>query len=349
VKAAFYYGPGRIKTEEVEVPRIDENELLLRIKAAAICGTDLRIFKHGHFKLQEGARRVLGHEIAGEVYEVGRLTQGYRKGMRLAVTPNIGCGVCEFCRNGYNNMCPDYEAFGITIDGAFQEFMRIPSIAINGRNVFSIPDGVGYEEAALTEPLSCCYNALRTLRTTHEDTVLVIGAGPIGMMHVMLSRIVGAKKILASDIRQDRLDKIAGFGADVTINSGTSSLADAVMKETKGRGVDVIITTVAIPAILSQSVQLLATHGRIDFFAGLGQNEQVPIDFNKVHYKGLHIMGTTGSTNSDYFKCQALVAEKRIDLQQLASRTFELSEINAAFEYAASAQGLKTMIRTDSR
>ncbi|HTP28541.1 MAG TPA: zinc-dependent dehydrogenase [Anaeromyxobacteraceae bacterium] len=345
MKAAYYYGPGLLKVEEVEMPLVAEGELLLRVRASAICGTDLRIFKHGHFKIPADQRRVLGHEIAGEVVEVGRLAQGFQVGMRVTATPNIGCGVCEYCREGFNNMCQSYEAFGISIDGAFQEYMKVPAAAIGGRNVFVIPDEVSYEEAALTEPLSCCYNGLRSVSTTHADTVLVIGAGPIGCMHVMLSRVTGAKRILAADIRKDRLEKIAGFGADRTIDLSATDMAQAVMEETGGRGVDVIIATVAVADVLTQSLQVLATHGRVNSFAGFGKDGMVPIDANRLHYRGLRIVGTTGSSNWDYFKCRSLVAEKRVDLRSLVSATFPLADINAAFEYAASGRGLKTMVQ----
>ena len=347
MKAAYHYGPGQLKLESVPVPDIQENELLLRVRVASICGTDLRIHKHGHFKIPPGTRRVLGHEIAGEIAQVGKLATGYREGMRVTATPNIGCGVCEFCRDGYNNMCPNYEAFGISLDGGFQEYLRVPYIAIKGGNLFPIPEGVSYQEAALTEPLSCCYNALRSVRTTHEDVVLVIGAGPIGVMHVMLNRIAGAKKILAADIRRDRLEKIAEFGADVTIDSSQVDLREAVLRETAGRGADVVITAVPVAEIQSLAVQLLATHGRVNFFGGLGGNVSAVIDTNRVHYRGLRLVGTTGSTNSDYFKCQTLVAEKRVDLNRLASDSFKLADINQAFDFAASGRGLKTMIVND--
>jgi threonine dehydrogenase-like Zn-dependent dehydrogenase len=177
--------------------------------------------------------------------------------------------------------------------------------------------------------------------------VLVIGAGPIGAMHVMLNRIAGAKKIMAADIRQDRLDKISEFGADVAINSSATDLKEAVMQETNGRGADVVITAVSVAEIQAQAVELLATHGRVNFFAGLGKNTRVPIDTNRVHYKGLHLVGTTGSTNSDYFKCLTLVSERRVDLKKLASATFPLAEIKQAFDYAASGEGLKTVITSE--
>jgi len=344
MKAAFYTGPGPLQVEEVPVPAIQDSEMLIRVRVASICGTDLRICRHGHFKIPRGTRRVLGHEIAGEVVQVGRLTSGFKVGMRVTATPNIGCGMCEFCRDGYNNMCPDYEAFGISLDGGFQEYLRVPQIAIKGGNIFPSADPVSFEEAALTEPLSCCYNALRSVGTTHEDVVLVIGSGPIGAMHVMLNRIAGAKKILAADIRQDRLDRIAEFGADVAIDTSAVDLREAVIRETGGRGADVVITAVSVPEIQTQAVQLLATHGRVNFFAGLGGSALASIDTNRVHYRGLRLVGTTGSTNSDYFKCQTLVAERRVALHKLVSARFTLDQINAALEYVATGQGLKTLI-----
>lgn len=347
MKAAFFYEPGRIAVEEVPVPAIGDSELLIRIRAASICGTDLRIFKHGHFKIPAGERRVLGHELAGDVVQVGKLIEGYQVGMRVTATPNIGCGLCEYCRDGFNNMCPDYAAFGISIDGGFQEYMRVPHIAIRGGNIFPIPDHVSYEEAAVIEPFSCCYNALRSVETSHEDTVLVIGDGPIGALHILLNHIAGAKKILVSGIGQRRLDLIKQFGADVTIDVSQADLKEAVMRETNGRGVDVIITAVSVAEVQAQSIALLATHGRVNFFGGLGKNTLVPIDTNRVHYRGLKLVGTTGSTNSDYYKCLTLVADGRARLRPLVTGTFPLADINRAFEYAMAGEGLKAMILND--
>jgi threonine dehydrogenase-like Zn-dependent dehydrogenase len=344
LKAAVFLGPGNIRIEDRAEPRIEENEILMRIKATSVCGTDLRISKFGHFKIPQGERRVLGHELAGEIVQVGSSVKGYSEGMRITVSPNIGCGLCQFCREGYNQMCPDYEAFGISLDGGFEEFMKVPSIAIRGGNIFPIPDHISFEEASLIEPLSCCYNAFKVLKTSSADEVLVIGAGPIGALHVQLSRIAGAKQIMVADIRKERLDKIKEFGADVMIDTGTKDLKTEVMRATGGRGADVIITACSVPEIQSQSIELLATHGRVNFFGGLGQNVQVPLDTNSIHYKGLHLMGTTGSSNSDYFNALSLVAGGRANLRKIISATFSLADITKAFEHAASGDGLKALI-----
>lgn len=344
LKAAYFYGPNQLRIEEVDEPRIQDNELLIRVRSTSVFGTDLRILKFGHFKIPAGERRVLGHELAGEIVHVGKLVAGYSEGMRVTATPNIGCGMCEYCRNGYNQMCPDYEAFGISLDGGFQEFMKVPNIAVRGGNIFPIPAHISFEEASLIEPLSCCYSALKVLITSCDDIVLVIGAGPIGALHVLLSRIARAKKILVADIRKERLDKMGEFGADIVIDTSASDLKKEVMKATNNKGADVIITACSVPEIQSQSIELLAIHGRVNFFGGLEKNVHVPIDSNRILYKGLHVMGTTGSSNSDYFNSLNLVAEGRADLRKLISATFTLSDIPKAFEHAASGDGMKALI-----
>lgn len=344
MKAAFYYEPNVIKVDDLDIPEIGDSELLVRPRATSICGTDLRIFRHGHFKIPAGTKRVLGHEIAGEIVAVGRLIEGFSEGMRVTVPPNIGCGECEYCRDGHNNMCPNYEAFGISIDGGFQEYMRIPHIAIKGGNIFRLPDHISFEEGTLIEPLSCAYNCLRSVKTSHLDVVLVIGAGPVGAMHVRLNKVAGAKKVMVADIREDRLTAIRDYGADVSIDTSKVDLEAAVMDETGGRGADIIITAVSSPEIQTQAIGLLAIHGRVNFFGGLGRNVQVPIDTNRVHYKGLHLLGTTGSTHSDYSKSLSLVSEGRISLKSLISHTFTLEETPEAFEWASCGKGLKTTV-----
>jgi L-iditol 2-dehydrogenase len=344
MKAAYFYEPQKIGVEDLKPYDIREDELLVKIKASSICGTDLRIFKNGHFKIPGGTKRVLGHELAGEIVKVGAYVPDFKVGMRVAIPPNIGCGKCEYCRDGYNQMCAGYEAFGISLDGGFQEYMRVPSIALRGGNVFELPDHVSFEEAALIEPLSCCYNAFKELRTTYADTVLIIGAGPIGACHVMLNRVAGAKAIIVADIRNERLAAIKKFGADETINSADKDLKSEIKRITNGRGVDVVITAASVMELQVVGVEVLATHGRICFFGGLPKNTLVPLDTNLAHYKGLKLMGTTGSSNSDYYKSLQLVADGRVKVKNLISETFDLPNINKAFDFAFSGQGMKSMV-----
>lgn len=347
MKAAVFHEPGVIVLEDRPEPDMQEQDMLVRVRAASVCGTDLRIFKHGHFKIPAGQHRVLGHEIAGDVVRVGSSVQGYSVGERVSFTPNIGCGRCEFCRDGLNNMCPDYDAFGITIDGGFQELMRVPGFTIDRGNVFRLPDGVDYLNAALSEPFSCCVRGQEALKVGIDDTVLIIGAGPIGIFHLMLSKLSGARKVMIANYGQSRLDIALGHGADVTIDVSSEDLAEVVRRETDGRGVDVVITAVSSPQVQSEAVQLLATHGRLNFFAGLGGGEHPAIDTNRLHYRGLVLTGTTGSSYADYAKALQIVGDGRVRPADLVTATFPVERIHDAFEHSTSGAGMKAMVVFD--
>ena len=178
MKAAVFHEPGVMVVQDVPIPSIAEDELLIRVRSASICGTDLRISRHGHFKIPAGEHRVQGHEVAGEVALVGRAVEGFAEGDRVSVTPNVGCGHCRFCRQGLNNMCPNYEAFGVSLDGGFAEYLRIPGFAVQRGNVFRLPDRLGFAEAALVEPFSCCLRGQEALGVGYDDTVLIVGRRP---------------------------------------------------------------------------------------------------------------------------------------------------------------------------
>ena len=306
MKAARFHAPGDIRVEDIPEPTANHDEIVIEVKAASICGTDLRISKHGHFKLPQGQPRVLGHETAGIVVQAGADVQGYTVGDRVSVTPNVGCGKCEFCRRGLNNMCPDYEAFGITLDGGFEERLRVPGFALQRGNVFHLPDSVSFQEAALVEPFSCCLRGQQALSVGYGDVVVIVGAGPIGVFHTMLAKLAGAAKIIVSNRPGPRLETAKAAGADVVVNADTEDLTNVVKEHTSGRGADVVITCVSVPSVQAEAVGLLATHGRVNFFAGLGQGGTVPIDTNKLHYKGLVLTGTTGSSNAEHLVCASL-------------------------------------------
>lgn len=344
MKAAVFHGPGVVKVDDVPVPAIGPEDLLVAVRAASICGTDLRIATYGHFKLPDGQRRVLGHETAGVVVEVGAAVRDFTVGDRVSITPNIGCGHCRFCRQGLNNMCADYEAFGITLDGGFQEYLRVPGFAVQRGNVFRLPDGVTFEEAALVEPFSCCLRGQSVLGVGRDDVVVIVGAGPIGIFHTLLAKLSGAAAVIVANRSPQRLRRAREAGADVTVLTTGADLADVVREHTGGRGADVVVTCVSDPAVQTQAVEMLATHGRLNFFSGLGRGGAVDIDTNRVHYRGLVLTGTTGSSNADYDRALALVADGRVDLGRFVSRTFDIERIDEAMDHASSGAGMKAMI-----
>jgi len=343
--AAVYYDVGDMRVEEVPRPTISDEEALLRVRAASICGTDLRIYSSGHFKIPPGTSRILGHEFAGEVATVGSMVKSLTPGMRIALAPNIGCGACEQCIQGHNHLCPTYEAFGISLDGAFSEYMLIPKEAIHQGNIVLLPEGVSFEEAALNEPFSCCYNGSRACRIEPGDSVLIVGAGPIGIMHLFLASLSGASKVIISEMIEERLTKASELGADLVINPEKEDLAAAIREATDGRGVDVIIVAASSPAAQEQALELAAPQGRINFFGGLPQGREfINFNSNRVHYKQLVVTGTTGSSNYQYRKSMEIIASRRVDLSPLISARFPLSKVEEAFTVAASKKAMKVLI-----
>ncbi len=345
MKVAYYYGIGDIRMEEKKVPDIKENEILIKVRACAVCGTDLRIFKFGHFKIPQGTKRVLGHEIAGEIAAVGTNVKGYKVGEKVAVPPNIGCGKCRECMKGKNQLCAQYEAFGISLDGGFQEYMVVPDFAVASGAVFSVPEGLSFEEAALAESFSCVYNAFDSLKTSPGDTVLVIGAGPIGNMHVIINKLAGATKIMVADINMKRLEESEKFGADVIIDTSKQDIVEMVKQNTDGLGADVVITACSVPDLQATALELAATCGRINFFGGLPLGkEYVTLNTNLIHYKELSVLATTGSSKDDFYKTLHILASGRISLKPLISHRYKIENINEAFKMAASGDAMKVFV-----
>lgn len=348
MKAAYLTKIKTIAVEDIPMHRLANGEMLMKMGATSICGTDIRIYNNGHFKLAENQKRVLGHELTGEIVDLAPGVKGFRKGMRVAMAPNIGCGVCDQCVQGMNNMCPTYDAFGISVDGGFQEYVVIPEAAIRNGNLVEIPDSLSYEEAALAEPLSCVYNSYNRLLTRPGDSVAVIGAGPVGAMHVALHRMSGGAKIIAADLSASRLELMPLFGADVVVDSSKEDLEEAVMRHTGGKGADVVIVAASVPALQQVALRVAGRNGRINYFGGLPSGkDKVELATNLIHYKQLCLYATTGSTYMDHRRSVSLIASGRIDVKPLISKRFAVAETAAAFTYAISGLGMKTFVVGD--
>jgi L-iditol 2-dehydrogenase len=345
MKAACYYGVGDIRVEEVPVPEIGENELLVRVKACAVCGTDNRIYRHGHFKIPAGTKRVLGHETCGEIAKAGARLERFAAGDRVAIAPNIGCGSCHLCIQGFNQLCPTYEAFGISIDGGFAQYLRIPAGAIG--NVVHIPEHVSYREAVLIEPLSCVYNAYEAHKTIPGDTVLIIGAGPIGALHALLNKRAGGRVVVA-DLSAARLAEMRKYGADLVIQSSEVDLKSEMDRITSGRGADVVITACSVPEMQSLALELAGCHGRVSLFGGLPQGKEiVALNTNLIHYKELLVTATTGSSMLDFHNAVRILSAGDFEVASLVTRIFPLEKTVAAFEYAAKGLGMKALVAPD--
>jgi L-iditol 2-dehydrogenase len=343
--AAVYHGPEDVRLEEVSVPIIGADEVLLKVANAGICGTDLRIWHGAHRKFPPGTVRIPGHELVGDIAELGANVKGLEPGERVFVAPNMGCGHCRQCVSGNNNRCASYEAIGVTMDGAFAEYVRIPAAAILQGNLIRLAAQADPAAAALIEPFACVLRGQDAVAVRPGEVVLVVGAGPIGIMHVMLARLRGAGRVIVSDLLPDRLGLAIRTGADRTVSPLQEDLAAVIAEESGGEGADVIIVAAPAAGAQEEALKLSAIGGRINLFGGLPREQStIRFDSNLVHYKELVVTGTTACSTADCWRAAALVNSGRVDLSHLVSARFPLSEALQALAAAEDRKSLKVVI-----
>jgi threonine dehydrogenase-like Zn-dependent dehydrogenase len=330
--AAIYNRKKNIEIRNIPKPEIGDNEVLLKVKVCSICGTDRKIYEYGHFKIKEKNEQILGHEISGVIEEVGKKVDYYEKGMRIALAPNVGCGFCEVCRKGLEQLCLDYNAFGISWPGGFTEYVKIPEIAVRHGNLVEIPESLSYEEAAIIEPLSCCYNAHESLNVRPGESLLIFGAGPMGILHLILNKYLGIGMTIVTDVDEKRLKLSQGFGADYIVKSD-SRIKKTVISLTNGFGVDNIITAASVPEIQEESLGLVAINGKINFFAGLPVGkEEIKLNSNIIHYKQLKITGTTGASLKQFRQTVRLSENIGVNFKKVISKRIGLEELSTIFK-----------------
>lgn len=343
MKAAMLYGANDVRVTEIPVPEINENEILVKVKAASICGSDVRMIKNGYRNVDEDHPLVLGHEFAGVIEKVGGNVKGYTVGTKVALAPNWGCGVCDHCAAGNTHLCDTYQAFGINRPGGFAEYVAIPEQVIAQGNIAILSEEMSYEAGALIEPFSCVFNGQELLDIRYGDVVLVVGAGPIGIFHAMLASISGASKVIMNDLNKERLE-LAESMVDglITIHG---NLQEEVMKLTDNRGVDVSIIAAPAPAAQEQSLNYMAMNGKVLFFGGLPKDkENVSLNSNIIHYKQLRIMGSARANVLQFRTCIKLVEGGKIPIERLISNRFAIEDFSEAVQAAMNATEMKNVI-----
>ncbi|HEY3023048.1 MAG TPA: zinc-dependent dehydrogenase [Actinomycetota bacterium] len=343
MKVARLHAPGDLRVEDVEVPEAGPGGLVIRVRTCSTCGTDAKIFRFGHHHIS--LPRVLGHEVAGEIAEVGPEVRGWSLGDRVQVIAAIPCGVCHYCRQGQETVCEDLESIGYQYDGGFAEFMWVPPKVLQRDGVNRIPDHVPFEAASLTEPLACVLNGQEIAQVGRGDVVAVLGAGPIGCLHVRLARARGARTIVLADINQDRLDLAARAEPDAAIDSSKEDPIDAVRKLTDGRGADVVITATGVGQAQEQALEMTAPRGRISLFGGLPKdNSAIRLDSNLVHYRELSIFGAYGSAPRHNRDALSLIANGGVRVDDLITHRMPLADVLGAIETVRVGGGLKVVI-----
>lgn len=347
MKGAVLYGPEELRVEDLPSPQAGEGEIVIKVESCAICGSDVRIYRHGHANIR--LPQIVGHELAGVVTELGRGVTAFRVGDRVAVAPAIPCGQCYHCRRGQQTVCDNLESIGYHYGGGFAEYCRVPSRALAQGNVHLIPDNVGGDEAAVAEPLACVINAQEIARVGLGDVVVVIGAGPVGCMHVQLARSLGARKTVLVEINPVRLEMAHVAGADLYVDSSREDPVEAVMEVTGGRGADVVIVACASGAAQQQALRMVCKRGRVSFFGGLPRGKSaVEFDSNLIHYKELSVLGAYGSTPRQNEMALLMIATGGINLKGIITHRIKLEDIEHGIKLIESSKALKVCVNPES-
>jgi L-iditol 2-dehydrogenase len=327
-----------------EKPRIRPDTALMRVLCAAICGTDLRTYRHGSDRIRPP--RVIGHEACGLIEEVGSSVRGLEPGRRVAVVPAIGCGECRWCRAGKTNMCVSLRTIGFDFDGTFAEYMEIPAQALAMGNVLPVVDSVPTEQAVLAEPAACCLNGQEFLQIGPEDTVFIFGSGFIGCVHAELALRKGAKRVILSDVSDARLEVARTMLPPLdTINTASGDANRFVRDRTDGLGADVIITACPSGDAHAAAMTMAAPQARISLFGGIPGEGRCFLDSNAIHYQELSVYGSHASTAAQNRQVLEWLSAGKLDLAKYVSATFALSDIAEAFEALSSEKVLKVLIR----
>ena len=345
MKAAVVESIGTIVLKEVNNPKVPVDSILIRVKACAICGSDLRIVygKDRRVKLP----MIIGHEMAGIVEQVGHTVEGFKEGDRVTVAPGISCGKCRMCKKGLQNLCENMISIGYFYPGGFTQYMVPPPLAVTQGFVNKIPESLSLHEATIAEPLACCINGQEILKITREDTAAIIGAGPIGCMHIELCNVRGCKKIILLQRSQPRLDIAKQrFHANVYINTSREDGIKRVLEETDGYGADVVIVATPSGEAQKQALQMVAKRGRVSFFGGLPHDEsEVCIDTNLIHYKECFICGASSSTGKQNRESLKILSEGKIRARDFITHVFPLEKIREAFQTAKEKRGLRVLVK----
>jgi L-iditol 2-dehydrogenase len=327
MKAAMLYGVKDLKVEDVEVPEVKDGEVLVKVKAATTCGTDLKIFQRGYVEKVIKLPTIFGHEWAGEVAEVGKGLEWPRKGMRVRAGNSAPCLHCSMCQRGKYNLCENM----IWLWGAYAEYIKVPARMVL-INMQGIPDGISYEEAAITEPLACVLHGVEQANVKLGDTVAIIGAGPIGLLHLLTVKKMGAGRTIMIDLVDERLGFAEKLGADATVNSGKENVETRIRELTGGYGADVAIEAIGLSATWEQALKLARKGGTVLEFGGCPPGTEIKVNAEMLHYGELTVMGTFHTTPLHFRKALNLIATRTIDVRPLVTRKMKLDNIKEAFE-----------------
>jgi L-iditol 2-dehydrogenase len=334
MRAGVYRGKGRVVVETVPIPQVGEGEVLFRVAACGICGTDIKKIQHGFVNPPQ----IFGHELAGTIVEVGRGVSKFKTGDHVVSFHHIPCGDCFYCTAQLFSQCPGYKKVGLTAGfdpngGGFAQYVRAMPWIVE-RGMLALPSDISFEEATFVEPVNTCLKAVRKARVAAGETVLVIGQGPIGMLLMLLAKLEGAT-VFTSDPMSGRRTASVRFGAAESFDPGSVNLRDEMCRRTDGRGADAVLLAVPNPALVSEALAIVRPGGRVLMFAHNDPVMRIEFPAAAVGVEEKELLGSYSASVGDQEESARLVFERRIPAKELISHRFALEEIADALDLAA--------------
>lgn len=337
--AQMFYAPGDVRFEQIDIPTPNDDEMLVKVRAALTCGTDLKTYRRGHPTIIQHIPSTFGHEFAGDVVEVGKNVRGFQVGDRVVGANSAPCFHCFYCKKGLYSLCENLEY----LNGAYSEYVVIPKQILR-YNYLHIPDGLDYREAALVEPLSCALHGIDNVDFKVGDTVVVVGAGPIGLMFVKLATLKGAR-VISADFSDYRLEQARKFGAVETVNAKDPHHVETVRKLTEeGMGADAAIEATGFPEAWQNAVNMVRKHGQVLTFGGTKKGATVTIDCQKFHYEEINVKAIYHHTPYHIRRALTMLANRQIDGSMFITGEYPLSKTIDALESIGRQEGIKYAI-----
>ena len=337
MRALRYYGPGDLKLEDIAVPTLNTGEVLIQVRAAGVCATDVKTFQRGHPKIQPGS--VIGHEIAGVITQVNE-APGWEAGDRVAVAPYVPCLQCRQCERGHYTTCEHLMDQGID-PGGFAETVRVPKSIVE-HGMVRLPEGMSFNAGALTEPLACCIHGLEALCLSPLDSLLIIGDGTMGLLQAILARQAGVSRIILSGMIQQRLS-IARELADVVVDASRQDLG-IEMKKWAPAGADKVMVSVGDTGVAEGALQYVAKGGILNVYAGMPKGTSLSVDPNRIHYDEIKLVGTFGFTPAHFQKAFETLMNHGQEFSRIVTGTVRLDEIMLALSAMADHRGTKYLV-----
>lgn len=340
MRATIFHEPGRVTVEDRPKPDVGPGEIRLRVAATSLCASDVRVYR-GEKHAAPGV--VPGHEIAGVVDALGDGVTGVSEGDRVVLCPIVACGQCRFCLVGRRNRCVARKTLGYDLDGGFAEWLRVPAEIVRLGHVFPVPADLPLDVAALTEPSACVLNSLELCEVGPGSSLAIVGAGPMGLLHLIMARAVGAGMIVVSEPVAERREIARRWGADVVLDPEADDVLGAVRSATAGYGADAVVVSVGVHAAVPGAIELVRKQGVVNLFAGFPPGKTVPFDPNVIHYGEIVLSGSQNATSDQYRRTAAMLRSVP-HIDEVVTNRYGIEHAAEAYSSRLALDGLKSLV-----